>query len=108
MQAQDRFLEKDFTLLEVRQFNSNLNVVKNQTNQNPENREEFPDPGSVLLKSVMIPGWGQIVNKQAWKVPIVYGLLTGSVLYTRYLTKQYHDYRAAFFNVTRGEDSDFR
>lgn len=76
--------------------------------QESQAKDEFPKPGSVLLKSVMIPGWGQVVNGQAWKVPIVYGLLTGSVLYTRYLTIQYHDYRAAFFNSSRGEDSDFR
>lgn len=76
--------------------------------QETQAKKEFPKPGSVLLKSVMIPGWGQVVNGQVWKVPIVYGLLTGSVLYTRFLTKQYHDYRAAFFNSSRGEDSDFR
>lgn len=60
--------------------------------------EVYPDPKSVLYKSLFIPGWGQIINKQAWKVPIIYGLLAGLTGYSIYLTKKYHDYRAAYYN----------
>ena len=60
--------------------------------------KEYPDPKAVLRKSLIIPGWGQITNKQVWKVPIVYGLLGGLSYYSVYLTKQYHDYRAAYYN----------
>ncbi|MFU8812840.1 MAG: DUF5683 domain-containing protein [Balneolaceae bacterium] len=70
--------------------------------------QEFPEPRSVMLRSLMVPGWGQITNKQAWKVPIIYGLFAGVTAYTIYLDGQYRDYRAAFFNAERGEDSDFR
>jgi len=59
---------------------------------------EYPDPKAVLRQSMIVPGWGQITNKQAWKVPIVYGLLGGLSYYSVYLTKQYHDYRAAYYN----------
>lgn len=58
----------------------------------------FPDPKAVLRRSLLIPGWGQITNKQAWKVPLVYGLLGGLGYYSVYLTKEYHDYRAAYYN----------
>lgn len=64
---------------------------------------EFPKPTSVLYKSLMVPGWGQITNKQAWKVPIVYALLGGLAWYSVELTKQYHDYRAAYYNATSDE-----
>ena len=70
--------------------------------------KKYPKPGAVLRKSMIIPGWGQITNKQAWKVPIIYGLLGGLAYYSVWLTQQYHDYRAAFYNVTNGVDSDFR
>lgn len=60
--------------------------------------QRYPDPKSVLYKSLLIPGWGQIVNKQAWKVPIIYALLAGLTGYSIYLTKKYHDYRAAYYN----------
>ncbi len=106
--AQSSFIENDLTQMQIR-YERNVNNESNkreQTGQNSEN--EFPNPGSVLLKSAMVPGWGQVANGQAWKVPIVYGLLAGTVFFTRHLTIQYHDYRAAFFNESRGEDSDFR
>lgn len=59
---------------------------------------QFPNPKFVLRRSLIIPGWGQVTNKQAWKVPIVYGLLGGLTYYSVYLTKEYHDYRAAYYN----------
>lgn len=61
----------------------------------------------VLKRSLIIPGWGQVTNKQVWKVPIVYGLLGGLTYYSIYLTKEYHDYRAAYYNQYTG-NTDFR
>lgn len=61
-------------------------------------KEKYPDPNSVLRKSLLIPGWGQVTNKQIWKVPIVYGLIGGLAYYSVTLTKDYHDYRAAYYN----------
>lgn len=52
----------------------------------------------VLKRSLIIPGWGQVTNNQAWKVPLVYGLIGGLTYYSIYLTKEYHDYRAAYYN----------
>lgn len=59
----------------------------------------LPDPKSVMYKSLMVPGWGQVVNKQIWKVPIIYGLLGGLAGYSVWLTQRYHDYRAAYYNT---------
>lgn len=65
--------------------------------------EVFPDPKMVMHRSMIIPGWGQITNRQVWKVPIVYGLLGGLTYYSVYLTKQYHDYRAAYYNLSNSD-----
>lgn len=70
--------------------------------------ETFPSPKSVLFKSLMVPGWGQIENKQLWKVPIIYGMFAGVGAYTVYLNNNYKDYRAAFYNMNQGDDNDFR
>lgn len=70
--------------------------------------DNFPKPGNVLLKSLIVPGWGQITNRQSWKVPIVYGLLGGLTYYSIYLTKQYHDYRAAYYNLNEQTPDDFK
>jgi hypothetical protein len=71
-------------------------------------QSDFPSPKSVLYRSLMVPGWGQIINKQWWKVPIIYGLFAGGAYYTIDLTGSYRDYRAAYYNLTRGAESDFR
>jgi hypothetical protein len=70
--------------------------------------KNLPNPTSVLYKSMIIPGWGQIVNKQAWKVPIVYAVLGGLGYYSVRLTKKYHDYRAAFYNLNPDTPDDLR
>lgn len=69
---------------------------------------DFPSPKSVMFKSMILPGWGQVINDQIWKVPIIYGLLGGLVYYNIYLTKKYHDYRAAYYNLNEESPDDFR
>lgn len=86
---------QNFHLRHNYSFTSSAYSVKQDTSL----KSEFPDPKSVMRQSLIIPGWGQITNKQAWKVPIVYGLLGGLTYYSVYLTKQYHDYRAAYYNL---------
>ncbi len=66
------------------------------------------DPKDVMLKSLMLPGWGQFQNEQRWKIPVIYGAFVGAGFYLSDLTKRYHDYRAAVYNTSRGEESDFR
>lgn len=76
--------------------------------QDQPQSEEFPEPKKVLYRSMMIPGWGQVINKQIWKVPIIYALFVGLGYYTYDLTRQYHGFRAAYYNEIRGEETDYR
>lgn len=62
----------------------------------------MPDPSRVWVKSAIVPGWGQVVNKQAWKVPIVYGVLGGITWFAVEQHQSYLDYRAAFYNSVPG------
>ena len=57
--------ERQFFLLEQRLGNS---TSFDRALQDTTDRNEYPEPKSVMFKSMMIPGWGQIVNKQTWKV----------------------------------------
>jgi uncharacterized protein DUF5683 len=51
-----------------------------------------PKPGSFLLKSAVLPGWGQFANKSYWKIPFaaggaalgITGIARYSSLYNRY------------------------
>lgn len=61
-------------------------------------RDTVPEPKSVMIKSLIVPGWGQIVNEQTWKVPVVYAALGGIVAYHLYSHHRYTGYRAAYYN----------
>lgn len=98
------FLNKDFSLLENRMRSSQ---AFQQQEQDTLDRKEYPSPKSVMFKSMMVPGWGQITNRQIWKVPIIYGLFAGVGYYTYYVHGQYTDYKAAYYN-SFPENDDMR
>lgn len=48
--------------------------------------DSLHDPHKAVMRSLMIPGWGQIYNHRWWKVPLVYGglgLLGDVVVYNQ-------------------------
>lgn len=106
--AQRSVIQQDFSLLENRMWNSSVHTYMQADTTDTTVSREYPRPKSVLYKSLIIPGWGQIVNRQIWKVPIIYGLFAGIGVYTVYVDEQYKDYRAAYYNATHQDDNDFR
>ncbi len=72
-----------------------LRLVANNV---PVVNDTVPKPSSVMRKSLILPGWGQVVNRQVWKVPIIYGMLAGLTYYSIIQDQNYRDYRAAFYN----------
>ena len=64
------------------------------------------NPNKAIFRSAIIPGWGQICNKKAWKVPIIYGALgTTGYLFFRNI-RQYKDARDAYILATDGDPSN--
>lgn len=63
-------------------------------------------PRKAIVKSALIPGWGQAYNKKYWKIPLVYGALgvTG-YLFTRNLT-QYRDSKQAYILATDNDPTN--
>lgn len=103
--AQPSLIENDYFLLENRYSDA---IFEQDTVTTNNSNRDFPKPKSVMFKSLMVPGWGQVVNKQAWKVPIVYGLYAGIGYYAYTVHQDYRDYKAAYYNTQRGEDTDFK
>lgn len=53
-------------------------------------------PRKAVIRSAVIPGWGQAYNKKYWKIPLVYGALgTTSALFFRNL-RQFNDASDAY------------
>lgn len=88
-------LKKDFSYKQTYRFSRALMSTRKDT---------VPEPLRVMYKSMMIPGWGQAVNKQYWKIPIIYAALGGVIGYTFYLDGKYDDYRAAYYNSFANPD----
>jgi Family of unknown function (DUF5683) len=56
-------------------------------------------PRKVLLRSLILPGWGQATNKQYWVIPIVYAAAAGgiySIIWNNNKYKFYKGYLANF------------
>ena len=66
--------------------------------------DRLPYPKKILRKSLILPGLGQYHNDQSWKIPLIYGLIGGLSYYSVFLTKQYHDYQAAYYNAATDND----
>jgi hypothetical protein len=63
-------------------------------------------PRKAIIRSAIIPGWGQIYNKKYWKLPLVYGALgTTTYLFFRNL-KQYRAAKNAYILATDADETN--
>lgn len=81
-------------------------VIEKQKKENWFNRD-YPNPKRAALFSLIIPGAGQLYNKRWWKVPLVYGALTGMVLVIDYNQSLYRRLRTALDLKRKGEEHEF-
>ncbi|CAH0995330.1 hypothetical protein EMA8858_01451 [Emticicia aquatica] len=51
-------------------------------------------PRTVLLRSLILPGWGQATNKQYWIIPVVYGAAAGGVYAIWWNNSKYKFYKS--------------
>lgn len=61
-----------------------------------------PDKKSIsaMYKSLFIPGWGQLSNRQYWKIPVIYAGLAGCIYSLDFANKHYKDFRQAYIYRT--------
>ncbi len=73
------------------------NAPKNETNRTILKKEPWqPDPKKAGLYATLIPGLGQVYNRQYWKLPIVYAGLGVAGYFIVRNTKEYNKYRKAY------------
>lgn len=79
-------------------YSPSLQIVKDSTPKY--------NPKKAIIRSAIIPGWGQITNRKIWKVPLVYGALgTTTYLFFRNV-KQYKESKEAYILATDGDPSN--
>ncbi len=49
-------------------------------------------PRIIFQRSMLVPGWGQLMNKDYWKLPVVYGAAAGGLIAIRSNNKRYNYY----------------
>jgi len=65
-----------------------------------------PNPSKVVWMAAIIPGYGQILNKKYWKLPIVYGAFLGCAYAISWNSTQYNSYRNAYLDINKYNTSD--
>ena len=64
------------------------------------------NPNKAVIRSLILPGWGQATNKKYWKIPLVYGALgTTGYLFARNI-KQYREARQAYILATDNDPNN--
>ena len=66
-------------------------------------------PRIATQRSAILPGWGQVYNKQYWKVPLVYGVLAIPAATYQYNSDLYSKAKFAYearFKEANGDNSD--
>ena len=64
------------------------------------------NPGIAIVRSAILPGWGQATNKKYWKIPIVYAALgiTAGIFFHN--VKQFTEAKKAYANAIDGDTSN--
>ncbi|HEY9533154.1 MAG TPA: DUF5683 domain-containing protein [Mucilaginibacter sp.] len=66
--------------------------------------DSLHSPTKAWHRSVIIPGWGQVYNRQYWKVPIIYTGFTLLVLMYRFNADMYTQYLTIAHYYSRGTE----
>lgn len=61
-------------------------------------------PRQATLKSLMIPGWGQLYNRQYWKLPLVAGAFVSLGMIANWNDVRYAKYREYYYQVSNHPD----
>jgi hypothetical protein len=66
-------------------------------------------PRQATIKSLMIPGWGQVYNRQYWKLPLVAGAFVTLGMIANWNSVRYNKYRDFYYQVSpRASDPSFK
>lgn len=79
-----------------------VNVQSKTAEQVSDSLSQKPsklDPMKAVWMGAILPGYGQILNKKYWKLPIVYGGFVGCAYAISLNSDQYKTYRSAYLDI---------
>lgn len=75
------------------------NEVKAEIPDSLKSKPFKPDPTKVVWMGAIIPGYGQIMNRKYWKLPIVYGGFLGCAYAIIWNNSNYQSYLTAYRDI---------
>jgi hypothetical protein len=66
-----------------------------------------PNPKKAGLYSAILPGAGQLYNRQYWKIPVVYVGVGAAVYFIKFNSDKYRTYRRAYVASLQGKEHEF-
>lgn len=63
-----------------------------------------PNPVKTIWLAAVVPGFGQIVNRKYWKLPIVYAGFLGCAYAVGWNAKRFVAYKNAYLDITDNDD----
>lgn len=68
----------------------------------PEKKKLEPhSPHKATIYAMVLPGWGQIYNRQWWKLPILYGGVGATIYGIGWNSRNFKKYKTAYFDYSR-------
>ncbi len=113
--SKDTISKKKLTKLEIdsivnAKLSANSTIISDTTKEKAIIIKTH-SPGRATLYSTFLPGLGQVYNKQAWKIPIIYGGIGTAVGFAIYNYKGSHkfmtEYRLRANGITEGRNPDY-
>lgn len=65
----------------------------------------LPQPSKVVWWAAAIPGYGQILNRKYWKLPIVYAGFMGCYFAINWNSNRYVSYKNGYLDITDSDDA---
>lgn len=69
--------------------------------------QDYPNPKKAGLYAAILPGAGQVYNKQYWKLIVVYGAAAAAAYFINFNANQYQTYKRAYIAALEGKQHEF-
>jgi hypothetical protein len=84
----------------MKHFEKTITKIPNVQNPDTLKPKIFkPNPSKVLWMGAILPGYGQILNRKYWKLPIVYGGFLGCAYFISWNSDKYNSYKTAYRDI---------
>jgi hypothetical protein len=109
VQAQMPLMKGDSLPDTIRVSKTEVKAVAQQIADSLKPKVFKPNPMKVVWMGAIIPGYGQILNRRYWKLPIVYAGFMGCAYALAFNSGKYQTYKTAYRDILRySSDVDYQ